>query len=275
MAQKPLNIKEIDVEAYREANEAIRLANEKFAPGQLQDLAREVVRRLTFRIPKVAASKVEPSPAEIATFCEALLSEDETAADRIILNARKEGVPLDALYLGYIAGASRELGRLWDDDSVSFLDVGLGTARLYRIIRGLRHSIGPILLEGRARTPALFALAPGETHTVGLEIAADLFRREGGDVDVCLGHSHEEILALAETRHYSVIVLSAHSDRVLSPLLQLAVALRISQPLTPFVLAGGLAKNNPQIKTMIGAELVITDIQDGMPHLRRIIAADR
>lgn len=274
MAQKPLDKTNIDIEAYREADDAFRLANEKFAPGLLQDLAREVVRRLAFRLPNTDGAPATPSDADIDTFCEALLSSDETASDRIILNARHDGIQLETLYLRYIAEASRRLGKMWEDDLVSFVDVGLGTARLYRIIRGLRHSIGPVILEGRARTPALFALAPGETHTLGIEIAADLFRRDGGDVDVCLGKSHEEILALADTRHYSLIVLAAHSDRVVSPLLQLAVALRISQPLTPFALAGGLVDQRPEIKQVIGAELVINDIQSAIPDLKRIVAAD-
>ena len=274
MAQKPLDKNNLDEAAYREADDAFRLANEKFAPGLLQDLAREVVRRLAFRMPKTVEAQGMPSDHDIAVFCDALLSSDETAADRIILNAREDGVGLETVYLGYIAGASRRLGKMWEDDIVSFMDVSLGTARLYRIIRGLRHSIAPIILEGRSRTPALFALAPGETHTLGIEIAADLFRRDGGDVDVCLGKTHDEILALADTRHYSVIVLGAHSDRSVASLLQLAVALRISQPLTPFALAGGLVDQQPEIKTVIGAEMVITDIQAAIPDLKRIIAAD-
>lgn len=274
MAQKPLNKNDIDVVAYREAEQAFRLANEKFAPGLLQDLAKEVVRRLAFRMPKMENAHCKPAQQEIEAFCDALLSPDETSSDRIILNARADGVPLEVVYLSYIAGASRRLGKLWEDDVLSFVDVSLGTARLYRIIRGLRHSIAPIILEGRSRRPALFALAPGESHTLGIEIAADLFRRDGGDVDVCLGNSHDEILALADTRQYSVIVLAAHSDRSVSALLQLAVALRITQPLTPFALAGGLLEQQPEIKAVIGAEMVITDIKTAIPELKRLIAAD-
>ena len=144
----------------------------------------------------------------------------------------------------------------------------MGTGRLYRIIRGLRHEIAPVVLEGRRQMPALFVLAPGETHTLGIEMAADLFRRDGGDADVCIGKSHDEIMELAETRHYGVVVLVAHSDRVIAPLLQLSVALRISQPVTPFALAGNLVDANPDVQKMVEAELVISDVSSVIPDLR-------
>lgn len=274
MARKSLNLSDIDVVAYREADDAFRLANERFEPGLVKDLAKEVVRRLAFRIPSDDPVFGMPDDVLVTEFCEALLSEDETLADRIIQGAQDDGVSLEAIYLGYLAGASRYLGEQWDRDDISFMDVSKGTGRIYRIIRGLRHKIAPLVLEGRRRTPALFALAPGETHTIGIEIAADLFRRDGGEVDVCLNKTHDEILELAETRHYSVIVLAAHSDRIVGSLLQLAVALRISQPLTPFALAGNLVEQLPEVKVMIGAELVLTDIKTAIPELQRLVRAD-
>ena len=99
-------------------------------------------------------------------------------------------------------------------------------------------------------------------------MAADLFRRDGGDADVCIGKSHDEIMELAETRHYGVVVLVAHSDRVIAPLLQLSVALRISQPVTPFALAGNLVDANPDVQKMVEAELVISDVSSVIPDLR-------
>ena len=276
MAQKPLNKQNIniDIDAYEDADVAFRLANERFEPGLVQDLAREVVRRLAFRLSDTETASAMPDHAEIERFCEALLSRNERASDQIILSARADGVPLEVVYLGYIAGASRRLGQMWEADEASFAEVGLGTGRLYRIIRGLRHAIGPVILEGRTRASALFALPPGETHTLGIEIAADMFRRDGGHVDVCIGQSHDEIMTLSDQRHYSVIVLAANSDRVVAPLLQLAVALRISQPLTPFALAGNLVIQNPEIQKLVGAELVLEDIKTAIPTLQQIIKSD-
>jgi len=270
MTRKPVDKTKLDTLAYAAADEAYRLATQHLPEGLVHDLAREVVRRLAFRMPGVRLSQGHPTEQDIERFCAALLSQDEEAADRIILNVRREGVGIETIYLGYIAGASHRLGEMWETDQVSFIDVSLGTGRLYRILRGLRHAVAPVLLRGRTRSPALFALVPGETHALGIEIAADLFRRDGGEVDVCIGMSHDEIVGLAETRHHGVIVLVANSNRVIPELVQLAVALRISQPLTPLALAGNMVELEPVEQGMIGADLVIPDIPSAIPELRRL-----
>ena len=40
-------------------------------------------------------------------------------------------------YLEYLALAARKLGKWWEEDRVSFLDVTLGTGRIYAIIRAV------------------------------------------------------------------------------------------------------------------------------------------
>ena len=270
MVHRSLDATQIDEKAYAEAEEAFRLATVHLPDELVLDVAREVVHRLAFRMPGVTASEGYPSDAELDRFCSALLSAQEDAADRIILTARRDGAEIETIYLGYIAGASRRLGAMWESDQVSFIEVSIGTGRLYRIIRGLRHAIAPVVLKGKPRTPALFVLVPGETHSLGIEMAADLFRRDGGDVDVCIGQTHDQILGLAESRHYGAVVLVANSKRVIPALVQLSVALRISQPITPFALAGNLMDDEPEAKTLVGAELVISDISDGIAELRRL-----
>lgn len=270
MARKPVDKVMLDTQAYRAADEAFRLATEHLPEGLVHELAREVVRRLAFRMPGIVLPNGYPSDQDIDRFCAALLSTDEQAADRIILNVRRDGAGIETIYLGYIAGASRRLGQMWETDQVSFVDVSLGTGRLFRILRGLRHAVAPVLLQGRTRSPALFALVPGETHALGIEIAADLFRRDGGEVDVCIDRSHDEIVTLAESRHHGVIVLVANSNRVVPALVQLAVALRISQPVTPLALAGNEVELTSVEKGMIGADLEISDIPSAIPELRRL-----
>jgi len=270
MSRKPVDNATLDTLAYRSADEVFRLATQHLPEGLVHDLAREVVRRLAFRMPGVGLPSGFPTDQDIDRFCAALLSTDEQAADRIILNVRRDGAGIETIYLGYIAGASSRLGEMWETDQVSFVDVSVGTGRLYRILRGLRHAVAPVLLQGRTRSPALFALVPGETHALGIEIAADLFRRDGGEVDVCVDLSHDEILNLAETRHHGVIVLVANSNRVVPALVQLAVALRISQPVTPLALAGSEVDLTDVDKGMIAADLEIADIPSAIPELRRL-----
>ena len=273
MARKPLDEATFDRSEYARAEKQFRLAGQKLPPDAVQALAREVVRRLAFRIPRKIDKDALPSAADIDKLSQALLSQDDAAADAFILAARRDGVALDTIYLSYVAGAARRLGTLWDEDRISFLEVTMACGKLYRIIRGLRHVIAPGIIAGRDEWPALFALVPGETHTLGIEIATDLFRRQGWDVDMAVGLEHDEMFEKAEQRHYRAIVLVANSDGMLAPLTRLALALRISHPLAHVVVAGNIVDHHPDVSTLVGADAVMKDIKGAVETLQHIIDA--
>ena len=271
MAQVSMDGGPFDRTAYDRADTEFRFAERRLSEDAVEALAREVVRRLAFRMPRKIPLESLPTAAEIDILCAALLSDDDAAADRIITEARRDGVPVDAIYLGYVAGAARLLGQMWEDDRASFVQVTLASGRLYRIIRGLRHIVGPTIVRGRHQRPALFALVPGETHSLGIEIATDLFRREGWDVDLSMHASHDGLLEQAEERSYRAVVLVAHSDRMIAPLTKLVLALRIAQPLAHVVVAGNILNHDPDVSKLVGADAVIEDIETAVATLRAIV----
>ncbi|MEJ6402401.1 cobalamin B12-binding domain-containing protein [Yoonia sp. 2307UL14-13] len=268
MARVPMDGATFDRSEYDRADQQFRLAGQKLPSVAVESLAREVVRRLAFRMPRTARKEDLPTQSEISLLCTALLSTDEDAADRIILAARRDGVDVDDIYLGYVAGAARRLGEMWEEDEISFVEVTLASGRLYRIIRGLRHVLASTFSDGRDERPALFALVPGEDHTLGIEIATDLFRREGWDVDMSLGQTHDALLEQSEKRSYRAIVLVAHSDRMIEPLTRLVLALRISQPLAHIVVAGNILNHHADIQHVVGADAVMEDIETAVETLR-------
>ena len=272
MAKSPLNEEAFDRSEYQKADAQFRSANEALPQEAVSALAREVVRRLAFRAPRTVRPEAIPTSDDIEALCTALLSTDENAADALILAARREGVPIDAIYLGYVAGAARRLGALWDSDEISFLQVTMACAKLYRIIRGLRHVLAPAIGKDRDERPAMFALVPSETHTLGIEIATDIFRREGWDVDMMVGLDHDTLVEKADKRSYRAIVLVANSDGMVEPLARLVLALRISHPLAHVVVAGGILDHYPNISDIVGADAVIKDIETAVSKLRDVLA---
>lgn len=271
MAKAPLSELAFDRTEHARVSRQFRLAEEKLPDEAVSNLAREVVRRLAFRMPRTVKKEDLPNKSEIDLLCAALLSRDDQAADQFILAARRDGVELDAIYLGYVSGAARRLGEMWDNDEVSFVDVTTGCSKLYRIIRSLRHVIAPGIIDGRDEFPALFALVPGETHTLGIEIATDLFRREGWDVDMMVGLDHEMLVEQSDRRSYRAIILVANSDSMIEPLTQLVLALRISHPLAHVVVAGNILKHHPDIIEVVGADAVMTDIDSAIATMRSVL----
>ncbi len=273
MAQTPLNESAFDSAEYKKAEEQFRLVEKDLPEQAIIAVAREVVRRLAFRMPRNAQHSNFPTKAEIERLCDALLSPDNRAADRIILEARQDGVEVEAIYLHYVAAAARRLGDLWDADEITFVDVTLACGRLFRIIRGLRHVIAPSIIQNRADHPAMFALVPGETHTLGIEMATDIFRRNGWDIDMMIGMDHDTLLDKAELRNYRAIVLVANSDVLIARLTRLVLALRISHPLAHIVVAGNILDHHPDICTLVGADDVIKDIKGAVSRLKDVVEA--
>ena len=271
MAKALMNDGTFDRSEYARADEQFRLVKAELPEAAVSELAREVVRRLAFRMPATAKKKFLPEESELDLLCEALLSSDDRAGDQLILKARKEGVDIDLIYLGFVAGAARRLGEMWDADEISFIQVTLACGKLYRIIRGLRHVIAPSIIKDRDELPAMFALVPGETHTLGIEIATDMFRREGWDVDMMVGLDHDMLVDQSDRRSYRAIVLVANSDRMVEALARLVLALRISHPLSHLVVAGNIIDHYPDITTLVGADAVIKDIKTAVAQLRDVL----
>ncbi|WP_438956042.1 cobalamin B12-binding domain-containing protein [Cognatiyoonia sp.] len=271
MAQTPLDDEQIDRLAYEQAEEHFRLVRNRLSKDAVEALAKEVVVRIAFRLPRNLPPDHAPTEAEIMALCEALLSKDEIAADRIILAARRDGVSPEMLNLGYVAGAARMLGEMWDDDRVSFVEVTIASGRLYRIIRGLRHVVDEtVSLPGPDRN-VLFALVPDESHTLGIEIATEVFRREGWEAEMLVGETHDAIVAVTQQRRFRSIVLVAHSEHMLANLISLVLAVRITQPLAYVVVAGKIVDVVKDVTTLVGADDVIPDMESAVARLGAIV----
>ncbi|WP_439155590.1 cobalamin B12-binding domain-containing protein [Yoonia sp.] len=273
MSNAPMSEEIFDRSEYERTGKHLRYVERALPKESVSVLAQEVVKRLAFRMPKSPKSKHLPTSLEIDDFCAALRSPDESAGEKIVLAAQREGAETRDIYLGYVVGAARRLGEMWEDDSASFMEVTLASGRLYRIIRGLRHVLASDIGKDRDECPVFFTLVPNETHTLGIEIVTDMFRREGWDIDLALDMSHDEVVARSESRNYKVILLVANSDQMLGTLSRLIVALRITQPLAHVVVAGKILTHFPRIAEITGVDAVIHRLDSAVPTIKGLLEA--
>lgn len=223
-------------------------------------LAREVLRRIEARGVKTRTSIADPSAEDIDNLCYALISDDDQEGTNFIEALRADGASLETLYLSYLAAAARTLGKWWNEDDASFAEVALGTSRIYGIIRGLSH----ILTTGNPsefRT-AVFASAPGETHTFGVRMAADLFRKEGWEIDLKVGLHHNQLVDEIESANPKVIGISCAGAHAIDALAHLVVALRITCPGSAIVLSGQIVNEAREMIDLMGADAVVTSVPE-------------
>ena len=247
----------LDVDVYVRSQAELRSLKSQLPEDTVESLAREVIRRLTARDKDLSISK--PSEATIVVLCHALLSDDDHAGAQFIQNIETDGASVEVVYLEYLARAARMLGEWWEDDKISFMSVTLGTSRMYAIMRGMQHSF--FARKAGPQRAALFASVPGETHTLGVRMAADLFRKDGWDVTLKLGVSHEELLDHVEASDTALIGVSAAGQHSVKALSRLAVALRICKPSAKLFVSGNALVEASDAIGLMGFDGVANDIQ--------------
>lgn len=234
-----------------------------------QALATEVLSRLSHRPAAVPRSEGDTGGVgidramdrRIEALCTALLALDDREATEIVMQAHAAGAAVEELYLGYLAEAARRLGRWWQDDRISSVEVVIGAGRIYAIMRGLRRLFGTSQMRG-ARFRAVFASVPGESHSLGVAMAADLMSMHGWEVDLRAGLDHETLVHEIGAARYPIIGLSASTGRMLFPLARLIVALRITNPGAWILVSGPIADLEPEVVQLVDADAAARDFSE-------------
>lgn len=253
----------------RRALGEIEVIHRKLPPAAVRTLALEVVERLAARLPPAIAPENLPSTADIDRLCDALLSEDPMAATAIIAAARRDGARFETLCLSHLAVAARRLGDRWDADLVSFMDVTLAMGRIYAILRGLRRDMPHVRTD--ARRVADFASVPGEDHTLGIAMAANLCRDRGWDIALHTGLAHGPLVDVLAASRSRLIGLSAGSAQSLPALMRLIVALRISNPGAAILICGQIAALDINLIGVSGADAAASDIETALVEMNRLL----
>ncbi len=257
-----------DLAAFDRATAAARKAAERLPPRALRTLAREAVTRLADRAQPASLEAETPDPDAIERLAEAFLSEDEEAAPRLVEALRATGVPVETIYVGYLARVADRLGTLWEEDRASFVEVSLAVARIYGVLRGLR---GALMQQRRpTRLSALFAPVPGEQHTLGITMAADLLRSRGWDVTLKLGLDHDALSDAIGRAEHPVIGLTAGSPGSLVPLARLLVAIRMQRPEALVMLGGAIVRAGAEDRSFLDVDALAPDVASAERELERL-----
>lgn len=245
----------MDREIYEEATANLRALKSRLPEGAVTSLAGEVLRRTAeLASARAAEKRIEVEPNEIDALTDALVGADPEGALRRIYALQDRGTDLEEIYLVYLSAAAQRLGSKWEDSSLTIAQVTLGTSRIYGVLRAL----DPI--RRGERTPseksAVFASVPGDTHVLGVRMAADIFRQRGWDIDLLIGLSHDELIAHLEESTHLIIGLSAGGAKVFAELARLVLAIRLRKPGVRIFVGGRAVAQN--------ADLVAAVSPDGM-----------
>ncbi|WP_199200452.1 cobalamin B12-binding domain-containing protein [Alkalicaulis satelles] len=260
-----------DPETYKKAVSLYKTKSDRLAHTAIRALVDETLLRLSERARDTRlARSSDIRPELLDQFCVLITQDEPDALLAFIGGQRRAGLTRSGVYQGYIAAAAQWLGRQWQEDTLSSLQVAKASGHLYALMRALRaeRPVHPV----SARRSAFFATVPGEDHAVGVTLAAEIFREAGWSIDLLTGAGHQAILdRITRTRPY-LIGLSLSSDRSLAALVRLVVSIRLVSPQAVIGAAPPLTLEDRSLMEMADIDLVFRDARTALSDLEALAA---
>lgn len=189
-------------------------------------------------------------------------ADDPDERRRMVADLLKAGLSSTDFILSHAGDTARLLGDLWAENEISFSETTIGVARIQETVRALaarRHS--HVQVGGGAEI--LLAAPEAEDHLLGLFVACEAFELKGCYVHLAIGHTADEIAALAQKRRFNMIGISISSDRTVKEARGIVKKLRANTSrVAPIILGGGLALDQSRHRQLLeetGADHVTSD----------------
>lgn len=228
------------------------------APAAVTHFAAEVVSRLVARDVAAPPAIRESLVQQLMT---AVRSADPRPLDALRGDIRRARVSTVMLAECYIPEAARRLGQGWHEDTATFAEVSIGTARLQAILRDMTSTW--IADESGVRDgPTVLVLIPaGEQHTLGAMVATARLRRMGVSVCLRIGPGLSELRELFARRSFDAVLLSVATTDKLEVCRKLVKTLRdFSGNTTPVAVGGAVLMLDEDELLCLGADVVTNDL---------------
>lgn len=254
---------------------------ELFAALQTEIIPRLMIaNQLSSVTPKTAPDSLESrgtafSLPERQAFLDALLSDESERAAQLVESHLGRGHEMPNILIELCAWAAREMGELWTDDRVSFVDVTIGVCRLHDVVHRFSGAAENIEASAAASAPSiLIASAPGEQHVFGVLVASELFRQQGWDVTAETSGDAAAIVRQVSARRFDMAGLSVSHDGAVGDLTDLVSAMRkaAKNPSMKLLAGGQLFQHSPHIAEEIGADGIAGSGLDAPELARKLLA---
>lgn len=233
----------------------------------LIDLARNVLKHAAQIVPASKANDYVAPSDELDAFCQHLLNRNPRIAMDFIRRQRAKGLTSRDVLLGYVSASARRLGEMWEADEVTFVDVTVATGYLYGLIRASSHN-QPRTAQ---RKYAVFSTLPNERHSLGVTVAAELFREAGWEIDVFTGLSQDELVSRIADNRPQILGLSLSRKEQIPTLSSVCVSIRLYVPETLIIVAGRGVGSVPDLRKLVDVDDVFSDADEAQAKLARLM----
>jgi MerR family transcriptional regulator, light-induced transcriptional regulator len=165
----------------------------------------------------------------------------------------------------YVPEVARRLGAAWCEDTASFADVTIGSARLQGLLREIGADwFSDARLDACAPCLLVVVLAD-EYHTLGAMVLGAQLGRLGVSVKLVMGRNDADLLEVVATGQFDAIFISVSQEAQISALGRLVKKIRTaSLRATPIVIGGSVVTRVTDVKTKTGADHATTDTREAL-----------
>lgn len=232
---------------------------------RVSGLAIEVVAKLV-----AGSAPAERRPREVIVdkLFAAVVSDDAGAFSALRPELRRARITAPMLADIYIPEVARKLGQCWEDDSLSFAAVSIGTARLQAILREVGASWWADERAESASTTVLVIIPEGEQHTLGAMVLISQLRRKGVSVCLRFDPGGDELQSLLKGRLFDGVMITLSSSQKAPTVARLVQRIRHSAPRPLVVVLGGSAVQEPsRMSQVTGVDLATNDLESALKSI--------
>lgn len=207
---------------------------------QLPDLIGEIERKVDVSASRISSNQnwVQSSQAkqdqyrntlgeeEINKLTNLLLDTEEGSFELAITVLKTHGASIDYIVLDLIPSIARQLGKQWEDDSLSFADVSIGVNKLERVIHKLDYLFQANQLERQQNKAIFISGFPGSQHSLGTLIFANFLIYSGWQVHRPNQVNLDSIVYGVSSKELQAIAISVSTNQQLEELPELINLLR-------------------------------------------------
>lgn len=218
----------------------------------------------------LAGKTLQFSTEDLDNLCDQLQTGGVEGGTAALRRMMADGLPARDLYLTVLPAVTRQLGRLWDEDRITFLNVRTAIARIEMLLRDIANTEPTIIT--RKKRQAIFANVPGEEHCLGVKMAADIQRSKGWDIHLITHGSYTELISEIEASPAQILGLSIGSQSSMHRLYTIVRALKLSRPDVKVLVSGSLVAIDERPIQLLGvdahaatfeqAELLLNDLAE-------------
>jgi methanogenic corrinoid protein MtbC1 len=245
----------------------------------------EIIPRLMLahRVPDECAThpltaRQHVTPEDVAVFAELVLHEDDHAVRDCVISLRDRGVPIEAIFLDLLSPVARHLGEMWERDLCTFTEVTVGLGRLQKVLRENSAAFGQFdsAREGVQGKRILLMPCPGEQHTFGLSLVAEIFHRAGWEVVTCF-LANDAAAVMVKKDWYDLVGFSLGSETGVAKLkAAMRLVREVSQnPRLPIIAGGPIFLVHPEYGEQIQADAIITNGALAPIEAEKLVEASR